>query len=140
MVNRKVRFNYDILEEYKAGIVLIGSEVKSIKSGDVSVDGSYCFFKDGELFIKNMYVKPYESSRNDLDPRRDRKLLLKKKEIKKLQIALSEKGLTIIPLALKNEGRIKVIIGVGRGKKLYDKKETIKERDIKKQLKRNYEI
>ncbi|MFN7656205.1 MAG: SsrA-binding protein [bacterium] len=140
MVNRKVRFNYDILEEYKAGIVLIGSEVKSIKSGDVSVDGSYCFFKDGELFIKNMYVKPYESSRNDLDPRRDRKLLLKKKEIKKLQIALSEKGLTIIPLALKNEGRIKVIIGVGRGKKIYDKKETIKERDIKKQLKKNYEI
>ena len=83
MVNRKVRFNYDILEEYKAGIVLIGSEVKSIKSGDVSVDGSYCFFKDGELFIKNMYVKPYESSRNEMDPRRDRKLLLKKKEIKK---------------------------------------------------------
>lgn len=140
MVNRKVRFNYDILEEYKTGIVLIGSEVKSIKSGDVSVDGSYCFFKDGELFIKNMYVKPYESSRNDLDPRRDRKLLLKKKEIKKLQTVVNEKGLTIVLLNIKNEGRIKIIIGVGRGKKLYDKKETIKERDIKKQLKRNYEI
>jgi SsrA-binding protein len=140
MVNRKARFNYNILEEYKAGIVLVGSEVKSIKSNNTSIEGSYCYFKEGELFIKNMYVKPYESSRDDIDPRRDRKLLLKKKEIRKLEIMVNEKGLTIIPLVLKNEGRVKVIIGVGRGKKLYDKKETIKERDIKKQLNKDYEI
>ena len=105
--NRKARFNYEILEEYNAGIVLIGSEVKSIKSGHVSIEEAYCYFKDGELFIKNMYVKPYEMSRDELDSKRDRKLLLKKSELRKLESTISEKGLTLIPLMLTNKKRIK---------------------------------
>ena len=136
MVNKKAKFNYNILEEYTTGIILIGSEVKSVRLGHVSMDESYCYFKDGELYIKNLYIKPYENSRDGLESTRDRKLLLKKSELSKLKSTVSEKGLTIVPLVLKVGARVKVIIGVGKGKKLYDKRETIKERDIKKQLAR----
>ena len=136
MVNKKAKFNYNILEEYTTGIILIGSEVKSVRLGHVSMDESYCYFKDGELYIKNLYIKPYEHSLDGLNSTRDRKLLLKKSELSKLKSTISEKGLTIVPLVLKVGARVKVIIGVGKGKKLYDKRETIKERDIKKQLAR----
>jgi len=139
MVNRKARFNYNILDEYTSGIQLVGCEVKSIRLGHVSLEESYCYFKGNELFIKNMYIKPYEHSMNNSDPIRDRKLLLKKSELNKLKSTISEKGLTIIPLVLTVKNRVKLVIGVGKGKKLYDKRQAIKERDIKKQINK-YEI
>jgi len=136
MVNRKAKFNYNILEEYKAGIVLKGCEVKSIKSNEMSVDESYCLFINDELYIRGMYIKPYNMSREVIDPRRDRKLLLRKKELKKIKTILSDKGLTIVPLVITTDKLIKVIIGIGRGKKLWDKRESIKEKDIKRELSR----
>jgi SsrA-binding protein len=136
MVNRKAKFNYNILEEFKAGIVLKGSEVKSVKAGELSVDESYCLFVDGELYIRGMYIKPYEKSLDKLNPTRDRKLLLKKKELNKIQLQLNDKGLTLVPLVVTNKGLIKVIIGIGKGKKNWDKRQSIKDRDVKRELSR----
>lgn len=136
MINRKAKFNYNILEEYRAGIVLTGSEVKSIKANEMSVDESYCLFINGELYIRGMYVKPYEKSREKIEPTRDRKLLLRKSELRKIESALTDKGLTLIPVAITNKGLIKVIIGIGRGKKDYDKRNSIKERESKRELAR----
>jgi len=136
MVNRKAKFNYNILEEYKAGIVLTGPEVKSIKANEMSVDESYCLFINGELYIRGMYVKPYEKSREKIEPTRDRKLLLRKSELRKIESTLTDKGLTLVPLVVTNKGLIKVIIGVGRGKKDYDKRNAIKDRESKRELAR----
>jgi SsrA-binding protein len=136
MINRKAKFNYNILEEYRAGIVLTGSEVKSIKANEMSVDESYCLFINGELYIRGMYVKPYEKSHEKMEPVRDRKLLLRKSELRKIESILGDKGLTLVPLMVTNKGLIKIIIGIGRGKNNYDKRNTIKERDAKRELAR----
>lgn len=136
MINRKARYEYFILEEYTAGIILVGSEIKSIREGNASIDEAYCLLVDGELFIRNMYVKPYEYARDNHEPRRDRKLLLKKKEIRKIQRTLID-GLTIIPLSTSFvHGRLKMTVGIAKGKKLYDKRETIKKRDNDRELQR----
>jgi SsrA-binding protein len=137
--NRKAYFEYTILDKHTAGIVLVGSEVKSIKSSKVSIEEAYCYITDGEIFIKGMNVTPHKEGgpHYNHEPLRDRKLLLKKKEIVKLAEIIYQKGLTIIPLEiiLSDYGFIKLVIGVAKGKNLYDKKNSIKLRDLDRELK-----
>jgi SsrA-binding protein len=136
IVNKKVRFEYEILRTEVAGIMLIGSEVKSIKAGKVSLSESYCAFINGELILKNANITEMSSSYTHKSTQ-DRKLLLKKVELGRLQKELV-KGLTIVPYRIfENErGLIKVEIVLGRGKKLHDKRETIKNRDVQKEISR----
>jgi len=142
-VNRKAYFEYQIIDKYAAGIVLVGSEVKSIRNGKVSITESYCFIKDDELFIKGMHVTEHKEGgkHNNHQPLRDRKLLMKKKEIIKLRENISEKGLTIVGLSiiLSDFGLIKLEIGLAKGKNLYNKKESLKLRDLDKDKKRELE-
>ena len=139
--NKKAYFEYEVLDKYVAGIQLVGSEVKSIRDAKVSIAEAYCYFADEEMFIKSMHVSEYKQSGkyDNHEPTRERKLLLNKKEIIKLKRGKNEKGLTIIPLAvmLTNRGLIKIEIGLCKGKKLYDKRESLKEKDIKRDLERN---
>jgi SsrA-binding protein len=136
IVNRKAKFEYHFLETYTAGIELIGSEVKSIRDGKVNMVDSYCIFDKGELWVKGLGITPGLGSFQH-DPTRDKKLLLKKKELKKLSSSL-DKGLTIIPIKIFNneKNRLKMEIALAKGKKLYDKRESIKERDLQRELKR----
>ena len=137
-VNKKARFNYFITDEIEAGIVLEGSEVKSIRSGNVSLNESFVIIQKGEIFLKNAYIKPYEKAGVFIpDSRRNRKLLLSKQEILKLEKKIEAQGFTILPLKIYLKGNfVKVQIGVGKGKKLYDKREDLKEKTIKKDLQR----
>ncbi len=129
--NRRARFEYEILEKLDAGISLLGSEVKSIRNGKANIQESYADIRDGEVFLIGAHISPYEQAgRFNHDPVRNRKLLLKANEIKRLSGKVMEKGLTLIPLRLYTRGHlIKLELGVGRGKKLYDKRETIKKRE-----------
>lgn len=140
-VNKKAYFEYQILEEYMAGIQLQGSEVKSIKASKVSIVEAYCFISNGEMFIKGMHVTEHKQggSHNNHIPVRDRKLLLKKKEILKLEELISQKGLTIVPLEIiiSSTGFVKLQIGLAKGKNLYDKKQSIRLRDLDRELKQN---
>jgi SsrA-binding protein len=139
--NRKAFFEYQILEKHIAGIKLVGSEVKSIRSGNVSINEAYCFIQNNEIFIKGMHVNEHKEGGkyNNHQPVRDRKLLMKKKEIIKLNENIAQKGLTIVPLAiiLSEFGLIKLEIGLSKGKNLYDKRTSIKEKDQKRDLDRN---
>jgi SsrA-binding protein len=139
--NKKAYFEFSILEKHMAGIKLQGSEVKSIRAGKVSISEAYCFINDGEIFIKGMNVTEHKEGGkyNNHQPLRDRKLLMKKKEILKLKENISQKGLTIVPLEiiLTNTGFIKLEIGLAKGKNLYDKRSTIKEKDLKREMERN---
>lgn len=140
-VNRKASFEYFILDEYDAGIVLLGSEVKSIRQGNVTMVDSFIYLKDGEVWLKNLKVARYNQTHRaePHDENRDKKLLLTKKQIKKIEKSLQDKGITCIPLKIfTKSNRIKVKIGVAKGKKLHDKRNSIKERDIKRDLQRNY--
>ena len=138
--NKKATFEYAILDTYIAGIQLSGTEVKSIKDTKVSISEAYCTIIDGEAYIKNMHIAEYMQIKhtNHL-PTRDRKLLLNKQEINKLSKALKEKGLSIVPLAVltTNTGLIKIRIALGKGKKVYDKREAIKQKDLKRDLEKN---
>lgn len=129
--NRRARFEYEILEKLDAGISLLGSEVKSIRNGKANIQESYADIRDGQVYLIGAHISPYEQAgRFNHDPVRDRKLLLKANEIKRLSGKVLEKGLTLIPLRLYTKGHlIKLEIGVGRGKKLHDKRETIKKRE-----------
>jgi SsrA-binding protein len=138
--NRKASFEYHLIEKYVAGIVLSGSEIKSIRNGKVSLQEAYCDFRQNELFIRQMNIARYEqASYNNHEPLRERKLLLNKKELRKLKKKLDEKGLALIPLRLfiNMSGLAKLEIALGKGKKLYDKRESIKERDQKRDIDRN---
>jgi SsrA-binding protein len=139
--NRRIYFEYTILDKYTAGIQLKGSEVKSIKLNNVNMNEAHCFIHDGEMFIKNMHVSEHKQggTHNNHVPIRDRKLLLKKKEIFTLNEKVKQKGLTIVPLAilLSPTGYIKIEIGLAKGKNTYDKKETIKLRDLDRDMKKN---
>ena len=128
--NKKTRFEYNLLETYEAGIVLTGMEVKGIRQGNVNLTDTYCFFKDNDLWVKNIFI----SLGND-DSKRERKLLLKKVELKRLKSKLIN-GLTIVPtkIYINDRGFVKVEIVLAQGKKLYDKRETIKNRDIEREL------
>ncbi|GHU85424.1 SsrA-binding protein [Bacteroidia bacterium] len=131
--NKKAGFEYLFLEKYIAGIILHGTEIKSIREGKANLTDSYCFFVGSELFVHNMHIAEYRfgSYLNHI-PKADRKLLLSKKELRKLQEKLKNKGLTIVPLLLfvDDRGYAKIEISLAKGKKLYDKRETIKERDL----------
>lgn len=137
--NRKATFNYEILETFQAGIVLCGTEIKSIRLGKASLSDSYCFFQTGELWIRNMHVSAYAfGSYNNHEILRDRKLLLQKKELRKLERQVQNVGLTIIPLKLyiNDSGLAKLSIALCQGKKRYDKRQTLKERDDKREMQR----
>ena len=136
--NRKAWHNYFIDETYEAGIVLKGSEIKSCRQGKVNLKDSYAKIKKGELYLTNSHISPYIfANRLNHDPLRDRKLLLHKREIKRLIGKMSERGMTLVPLSmyLKN-GKAKVELGLARGKKLYDKRESIKSKNEKRELER----
>lgn len=130
--NKKATHNYFILSTYETGIVLKGSEVKSIREGGLSLNDSFVMIRNGEVFLKNAYIKPYSKTANFVpEPRQDRKLLLHKEEIDKLKAKVSQKGFTLVPTKAYFSGSlVKVEIGLAKGKQLFDKKDTLKEKDI----------
>jgi len=137
--NKKARYEFEFIETYTAGIVLSGTEIKSIRNGKASIMESYGVLDNNEIFIRNMYIQEYENGTHyNHKPRKDRKLLLNKTEIKKISRKIKLKGLTIVPvnLFISKKGYAKVNIAVAKGKKLYDKREDIKLRDQKKDLDR----
>jgi SsrA-binding protein len=138
ITNRKASFNYDILERFDAGLELFGGEVKSVRLGQGSLEGSYIIIRGGEAWLQGMFIPPYKAAGGtEGDPMRLRKLLLTKEEIRRLSDL--EKGLTIIPISVYNKKRwIKVEIATARGKKNFDKRETIKKRDTARQLRREH--
>lgn len=140
ILNKKAKFQYEILDKYTAGIVLTGTEIKSIRSGKASIAESFCEFNDrDELFVINMTVEEYAfGNYYNHKPKAERKLLLNRKELKKLKKEIDVKGNAIIPLRLyiNENGFAKLVIGLGKGKKLYDKRENIKDRDNKRDLDR----
>jgi len=139
--NRKAYFNYEIMDTFEAGIKLQGSEVKAIKNGSGSIKGAFCIVRGGEAYIVGMHIPPYQPKNTipGYDPDQTRKLLLSKKEIKKLGEKDTIKGLTLIPLSLYSKGPyIKVSVAIARGKKVYDKRETIKKRDVERDIRREY--
>ena len=138
--NKKAKFEYAFLEEYSAGMVLTGTEIKSIRQGKVNMSDAYCIFNGTELFVKNLNIAKYEMGTHyNHEPLRERKLLLNKRELKKLVNKLTDKGLTIIPtrLFIADSGIAKLEIALAKGKKLFDKRETIKERDVSRDYQRN---
>ncbi len=137
--NKRAHFDYEIGDTYTAGLVLTGTEIKSIRESRASLADSYCMIENGEVWIKGMHIAEYfYGTYNNHATRRDRKLLLNKKEIAKLEKAASDPGFTIIPIRLfiSEKGYAKLVIGVGRGKKQYDKRQSIKERDDKRMMDR----
>ena len=136
--NRYAKFQYEILETYEAGIELLGTEVKSIRKGNANLRDGYCSFRDGEILLLNVHISPHKNvgSFFNHDPLRNRKLLLHKKEIIKLKSNTEKKGLTIVPLSIYLKGSwIKLCIGIGKGKKLHDKRQADKQKDINKEIK-----
>jgi len=139
IVNRKAKFEYELLTFFEAGIMLTGTEVKSIREGNANLKEAFCYIKDNEVFIRDMYISEYKfGSYANHVPTRTRKLLLKKQEIKKLFRSINEKGNTIIPYKMydSERGYIKLQIALGRGKKSFDKRQTIKNRENKRDLDR----
>ena len=137
--NRRAAFDYEILSRYDAGIQLYGTEIKSIRAAKASLADTYCVFIKGELWVKNMHIASYEfGTYNNHDVRRERKLLLTKRELQKLQRAIKESGLTIIPLRLyiNEKGLAKVCIALARGKKSYDKRQALKLKDDRREIDR----
>lgn len=135
--NKRATFDYEILEEYIAGVVLVGTEIKSIRMGKVSMVDSYCYFEQGELWIRGVNIAEYAwGTCNNHTPRRDRKLLLTARELSKLSRAAQDKGLTIVGLRLflNERGLAKIAIGLARGRKAYDKREYLKESDAKREM------
>jgi SsrA-binding protein len=136
--NKKALFNFERIESFEAGIALFGSEVKSIRAGRISLKESYAEVKDGEVFLINCHISPYESANIfNHDPLREKKLLLHKREIKRLIGKIREKGLTLIPtrVLINEKGRVKVEISLAKGKRAYQKREVIRERDRDKEMK-----
>jgi len=135
--NKKAFFNYELLETFEAGISLLGSEVKSIREGRISLKESYAEVKGGEVFLLNCHISPYEAAnRFNHEPRRERKLLLHRREIKRLTGKIKEKGLTLVPIKIliNAKGKVKVEISLAKGKRTYQKKEVIKERDRDREM------
>lgn len=141
--NRKAYHDYFFEAKYIAGLVLAGTEIKSLRNGKASFVDSYCYFHEGELFVKSLHISEYSyGTYNNHEPLQERKLLLTKRELRKLEAKATEKGYSIIPLKifLTDKGFFKMEIGLGKGKKLYDKRETIKERETDRDIKRKYGI
>src|SRR5688572_16934462 len=137
--NRQAFHEYFIDSRYEAGMVLLGTEVKSLREGKVSFGDSYCLVDKGEVWLKSLHIAEYShGSANNHDPLRDRKLLLQKREINKIQSKLKEKGFTLIPLRIyfNDKSIAKIEIGLAKGKKLHDKRETIRQKDVEREMKR----
>ncbi len=135
--NKKALFNYDLLEKLEAGISLLGSEVKSIREGRVSLKESFAEIRNGEVYLLNCHISPYEAAnRFNHEPRRPRKLLLHKQEIKRLTGKIKEKGLTLIPTKVyfNEKGKVKIELALARGKRAFEKKEAIKARDVEREV------
>ena len=140
IVNKKAYYDYFVVEDFIAGMILTGSEVKSLRKGDANFNDGYIIFKDGELFIKNMRIATYrEATYNNHEEMRDKKLLLTKKEIEKISKVFSERGVAVIPLELFTmHNRFKLKLGICKGKKQFDKRETIKKKDIERENQRKF--
>lgn len=141
--NRKAYFEYQIESKYIAGIVLSGTEIKSLRAGKASFNDSYCFFHQGELYVKSLHIAEYTfGTIHNHEPLRERKLLMHRKELRKLDAKIKEKGYTLIPLKIfiAENGFAKMEIGLGKGKKIYDKRQTIKERESDRDIKRKYGV
>ena len=137
--NRSAYHDYFIEDKYDAGMVLTGTEVKSLRDGRASFNDSYCYLHKGELWVKSLNIALYSHGTvNNHDPVRERKLLLQKRELRKLDTKMKDKGYTIVPLRIffNEKGLVKMEIGLGKGKKQYDKRETIKQRDTQREMKR----
>jgi SsrA-binding protein len=137
--NKKASFEYFLLEKFTAGIQLTGTEIKSIRESKASIAEAYCLFVNNELYIRNMHISEYTyGTYNNHEPRRDRKLLLTKRELRKLNIKLKEQGTTIVPtlMFINDKGFAKLEIALAKGKKLYDKRETIKGKDVQREMDR----
>ena len=137
--NRKARHEYFVLEAFEAGIELVGTEVKSIRQGGVNLKDSWCDIKNGEIFVQGMHISPYEKGNIfNRDPLRVRRLLMHKREIMKLNAAIQQQGMTLVPLELYFSGsRVKVAVGLCRGKKLYDKRDDAAKRDMQRDIERH---
>ncbi len=141
--NRKAYYEYYFEAKYIAGMVLSGTEIKSLRSGKASFNDSYCVFHKGELFVKSLHISEYSfGTIHNHEPLQERKLLLHKKELRKLENIIKEKGYTLIPLKIfiAQNGFAKIEIGLGKGKKIYDKRETIKQRETDRDIKRRYGV
>ena len=139
--NKKARYEYELLEFFTAGMQLLGTEIKSIRQGKASIAEAYCYMKDGEMWVKNMNIAEYDFGNiNNHDPYRERKLLLEKTELKKIERKLKDQGITIVPLKvfLNSNGWAKMDIALARGKKTHDKRHSIKERDVKRDMDRRH--
>ena len=137
--NRRASFDYEFIETLQAGIVLTGTEIKSIRAGKASLVDAFCYFNNGELYVKNMHVAEYYwGTWGKHDPRRDRKLLLKRRELVKLSRSVKEKGMTdvAVKLYIADNGYAKLLIALARGKKEYDKRHAIREKDLRRELER----
>ena len=136
--NRRARFEYEILESFEAGIALLGPEVKSLREGRANLGDAYAIVRGGEVFLQNLHISPYEQAgRQNPEPQRERRLLLHRREIRRLGGKVAEKGLTLIPLRLYwKEGRAKVELGLARGKRIHDKRETVRRRETDRELAR----
>ncbi|MFO7978162.1 MAG: SsrA-binding protein SmpB [Bacteroidales bacterium] len=137
--NKKASFEFFLLEKFVCGIVLTGTEIKSIRTAKVSINEAYCTFIGHELFVRNMNIAEYEyGTYNNHEPKRDRKLLLTKKELSRLKSKLDEKGLTLVPtfLFINDRGLVKLEIALAKGKKLFDKRDTLKQKDIQREMDR----
>ena len=137
--NRQAFYEYFIEDKFEAGMVLTGTEVKSLRAGRASFNDSYCYIHKGEVYIKSLHIAEYSHGTSaNHEPLRERKLLLNKREIKKIEGKIKEKGITVVPLKIffSEKGLAKVEIGLGKGKKLYDKRETIKQRDTQREMKK----
>ena len=139
--NRKAFFNYEIIDKYIAGLVLLGTEIKSIRNGSITLKNSFCVIENDELFVKGMHISEYSfGNLNNHEPDRVRKLLLGNKEINQIKKKVFEKNLSIVPtkLFVNDRGFAKIEIGLGKGKKTHDKREDIKKRDIERNIRDNY--
>ncbi|MBK9271870.1 MAG: SsrA-binding protein SmpB [Saprospiraceae bacterium] len=143
IINRKATHEFQFIQLFEAGMQLSGTEVKSIRAGNANLSDAWCGFDKGELWIKNLHISEYESgSDRNHEPKRPRKLLLNKLELKKLERKIAEKGMTIVPYRIyfSDRGMIKVEIALATGKKSFDKRESIKDRDVKRELNRNLKL
>ncbi len=139
--NRKARFDYEILDKYETGIELLGSEVKSVRGGSMSLEGAFVIIRGGEAFLINANIPPYQvkNAGEDYDPLRNRKLLLTKKELQELAASEKNKSLTIVPISVYNKGRkVKVGIALVKGKKKFDKRENTKKRETDREIRREF--
>lgn len=138
--NKKAEFEYFLIDEYEAGIQLTGTEIKSIREGKANLNDAYCMFIGNELFVKNMHISEYKTgSHYNHEPKRDRKLLLTKRELRKILTKTNEKGFTVIPTLLftNEKGLAKIKIALAKGKKQYDKRETLKKKDLQREMDRD---